>query len=111
MTIWLDAQLSPWLAQWISDNGYCQAVPLRELGLRDASDPDIFMKAREANVVVMTKDKDFVDLLHRHGPPPKVLWVTAGNTSNAAMAFILTKALAPALGLFHKGEQLVEITG
>jgi predicted nuclease of predicted toxin-antitoxin system len=35
------------------------------LGLRDASDPYIFLKAREADVVVMTKDKDFVDLLHK----------------------------------------------
>jgi predicted nuclease of predicted toxin-antitoxin system len=110
MTIWLDAQLSPWLAQWIKNNCQCQAVPLRELGLRDASDPYIFLKAREADVV-MTKDKDFVDLLHRHGPPPKVLWVTAGNTSNSAMAFILSKALTAALDLLHKGEQLVEITG
>jgi hypothetical protein len=31
----------------------------------------------------MTKDRDFVEMLQRLGPPPKVAWVTCGNTSNA----------------------------
>ena len=30
-------------------------------------DPDIFHKAREADTIVMTKDKDFVELLERPG--------------------------------------------
>ena len=40
MTLWLDAQLPPLLAAWINAQGWgIQAVAVREVGLRDASDP------------------------------------------------------------------------
>ncbi len=47
----------------------------------------------------MTKDADFVGLLERLGPPPQVLWVTCGNTSNARLRQILHTALPAALTL------------
>jgi predicted nuclease of predicted toxin-antitoxin system len=111
MTIWVDAQLSPALATWIREHAKVEAVALKELGLRDARDPEIFKQAREARAVVMTKDKDFVDLLYRHGPPPQVIWITAGNTSNDAMKKILSSALPAALEILRKGEVLVEVRG
>jgi predicted nuclease of predicted toxin-antitoxin system len=45
-----------------------------------------------------------------HGPPPQVLWVTLGNTSNAAMKGVLSRTLSRALDLLAGGEPLVEIT-
>ena len=66
MTLWLDAQLPPALARWISELPWgVDAVAVRELGLRDASDPEIFRQARAAGAVVMTKDRDFIRLLER----------------------------------------------
>ena len=109
MTIWVDAQLSPRIARWIAANFSLQTQPLREIGLRDAEDEDIFMAARAADVVVLTKDSDFVRLLERHGSPPKVLWLTCGNTSDAALQQILGQHLATALSLLGSGEDLVEI--
>ena len=47
-----------------------QAVPQRDLGLRDAEDEEIFQAAKAAGVVVLTKDADFRHLLDRFGPPP-----------------------------------------
>ena len=82
---------------------------MRELGLRDAADEDIFQAARESDAVVMTKDADFVILLERHGPPPAILWVTCGNTSNARLREILTEVLPDAIRLVGEGEPLVEI--
>ena len=38
MTIWIDAQLSPRIAKWIVDRFAIEAVPVREVGLRDAGD-------------------------------------------------------------------------
>uniref|UniRef100_UPI001B7FD9B0 DUF5615 family PIN-like protein n=1 Tax=Salisaeta longa TaxID=503170 RepID=UPI001B7FD9B0 len=43
---------------------------------------EIFQAAREANVIVMSKDSAFLNLLGRHGPPPSVIWITCRNTSN-----------------------------
>jgi predicted nuclease of predicted toxin-antitoxin system len=77
--------------------------------LRDAEDEEIFQAARRENTIVMTKDGDFVLLLDRLGPPPQVIWVTCGNTSNARLKEILTNTLPKALELLRSGEQLVEI--
>ena len=83
MTIWLDAQSSPLLAAWLNWKFDVQAVPVRDLGLRDAEDEEIFRAAKLAGVVILTKDADFPRLLDRFGPPPQVLWLTpSGNTSN-----------------------------
>ncbi len=109
MTIWVDAQLSPQIASWISANFPVTAQPLRELGLRDSEDDAIFAAARTADVFVLTKDSDFVRLLEQHGSPPKILWLTCGNTSNAALQKILGQHLSTALGLLAGGEDLVEI--
>ena len=85
------------------------AVPVREVGLRDAEDAEIFAAAKEAAVMVMTKDSDFVDLLRRHGPPPQVVWLRCGNTSNARLRQILGQALPAVLPMLAEGEPLVEI--
>ena len=108
--IWIDAQLSPVLARWIRETFRIEAQAVRDLGLRNAKDPVIFKAAREAGVVVMSKDEDFRLLVERLGPPPQVLWVTCGNTSNARLREILTKNLPTASELLQRGEPLVEIS-
>jgi len=109
MKIWVDAQLSPRTARWIAAHFPVEAAPLRELNLRDAGDEDIFAAARAANAIVLTKDSDFVRLLEQHGSPPKILWLTCGNTSEAALQQILSQHLSTALVLLEGGEDLVEI--
>lgn len=109
MIIWIDAQLSPAIAKWINDSFPVQAVALRELGLRDASDRQIFDAAKQAGVVVMTKDRDFIELVSRYGSPPQVIWLTCGNTSNVRLKQILAFTLSKAIDLLSDGESLVEI--
>ncbi|MGM0577127.1 MAG: DUF5615 family PIN-like protein [Myxococcota bacterium] len=109
MTLWLDAQLSPALVATLSAELGVDAVAVRDLGLRDARDPEIWARARKAHAVVMTKDRDFVQLLEQHGPPPQVLWVTCGNTSNAHMHELLRRVGPKAIDLLGQGEPLVEI--
>ena len=109
MRIWVDAQMSPAIATWISSNYAVIAVAIRDLGLRDAKDKEIFEAARQEKAVVMTKDSDFVLLLDKLGPPPQIIWVTCGNTSNARLKEVLTNTLPKALDLLNLGEKLVEI--
>lgn len=109
MIIWLDAQLPPTLAAWITATFAIEARAVRDLGLRDAKDLSIFQAARTARAVVLTKDSDFVEMLRRLGPPPKVMWVTCGNTSNARLREILIRRLPAAITQLESGENLVEI--
>ena len=110
MILWIDAQISPALAPWITGEFGVEAYSVRYLGLRDAEDGAIFRAAREAGAVVLTKDSDFVLLLQQHGSPPQVLWVTLGNTSNARLKEVLQHTFRPALDLLRRGEPLVEIS-
>ncbi len=111
MTIWIDAQLSPGLATWITNTFGISSLAVRDLGLREAKDFPIFQAAREADAIVLTKDADFPHLLNQHGPPPKVLWLTCGNTSNQNVRKILSTTLSSALKLLETGEAIVELTG
>jgi predicted nuclease of predicted toxin-antitoxin system len=111
MTIWIDAHLSPAIATWIKSKFGIEAVALRDLGLRDAEDPEIFEAAKAQNAIVMTKDSDFVDLVERLGSPPQIIWLTCGNTSNIRLRQILSEMLPRALELLAAGETLVEIGG
>lgn len=111
MIVWTDAHLSPKLAPWLQATFDVAATPLRELGLREAEDAAIFEAGRAAGAVIMTKDSDFVDLLTRHGSPPQVVWITCGNTSNAALRIILADAWPRIVGALATGEPLVEISG
>ena len=57
----------------------------------------------------MTKDSDFVSLLDRFDTPPKIIWLTCGNTSNSNLKIILSKTLQDAIALLDNGEEIVEI--
>jgi predicted nuclease of predicted toxin-antitoxin system len=111
MTIWIDAQLPPAIATWVSSTFGVTALALRDIGLRDAEDPEIFEAAKAQGVIFMTKDSDFVDLADRFGSPPQIIWLTCGNTSNAQLREILSATLPQALELLRSGETLVEISG
>ena len=95
---------------WLNERFGAEAYSVRWLGYRDASDEAIFAAAREAGAVVMTKDRDFLNLLDIHGPPPTVIWITMGNTSNAHMRAVLDRVFAQALVSLRAGESIVEIT-
>ncbi|MCC7312248.1 MAG: DUF5615 family PIN-like protein [Sulfuritalea sp.] len=109
MKFWVDAQLPPALAAWLSERYGVEAVSLRDLGMRDATDGEIFDAARQAGVVIMSKDSDFVDLVSRHGMPPQLLWVTCGNVTNRKLQTVFDKTFAEALSALSGGQPIVEI--
>jgi predicted nuclease of predicted toxin-antitoxin system len=110
MILWIDAQLSPKLAPWITDTiAGIDAYSVRYIGLRDAKDLVIFMAAREANAIVVTKDRDFVAPLEQYGAPPKIIWLTCGNTSNAKVRENFLSTLPQALALLQGEEVLVQV--
>src|SRR6266508_1954803 len=61
--LWIDAQLSPALARWMSETFGITLHAVRDVGLRDAKDLPIFHAARAAGAVLMSNDSDVVLLL------------------------------------------------
>ena len=110
MKVWIDAQLPPALAAWLREAFGLDAHAVRDIGLRDAADEVIFQAAPTASAVVVTKDADFAALVERLGPPPRIVWVTCGNTTNIRLREIFGRAWPDARALLEKGEPLVEIS-
>ena len=106
---WLDAQLPPLLASWLAATMGIEAVAIRDLGLRDTSDVEIFEAARSKAAIPISKDADFVGLVERRGVPPQLLWVTCGNSSNARMKKLFSVGFPAAIQLLTSGAPIVEL--
>ena len=109
MKFWVDAQLPPQLAGWLSAEFGVDAKSLRDLGLRDACDLEIFQQARNSGIVLISKDSDFVELVSRFGTPPQLLWVTCGNVTNRRLQTVFTRAGETAINLLAEAQAIVEI--
>ena len=109
MILWLDNQLPPALASWMRATCDVECVPIRNLDLQRASDIDIFLAARVAGAVVVTKDADFAALVGQHGSPPQVVLITCGNTSNARLREVVQSGWDAVRMMLERGEPLVEL--
>ena len=81
--LWLDMQLSPQLAKWIFKTFAIKATSSYVLLYNTTQDEEIFIRAKESgNVIIITKDKDFLDIQARLSPPPKIIFLKMGNCSD-----------------------------
>ena len=66
-----------------------EAKQVRELGIENYSDIEIWKFAKENNYTIVTFDGDFYDLSNLKGYPPKVIWLRFGNTRTDYIADLL----------------------
>lgn len=98
MTIWLDANISPAIATFITENFGIPCFHINSLPVDITDDMAIYNAAKkEANVIITTKDYDFVLLQDRLAAPPKIIWLTFGNTPNSVVKEKLNLHLVEAL--------------
>lgn len=109
MIAWLDGQLPPALARWLTNRFGIVAFAIRELGLREASDREIFDAARQASATIISKDADFVALVQRFGPPPSLIWLTCGNVTNSRLQFVFESSFDRVKALLDSGIAIVEL--
>lgn len=110
MTFWLDAQLPPSLAAWLGSHFKIIVKPLREIGLRDAEDPELLAAAeRFGNIVILTKDSGFVDLARQAASSTQMVWLRCGNLSNRELEQWLTTRFQRALDAIMLGDRVVEL--
>ena len=55
---------------------------VKQLGLTDVSDVEIWNFSKRNNYTIITFDSDFIDIASLHGSPPKIIWLRFGNASN-----------------------------
>lgn len=103
----VDANLPPWLAKRFSDRGHQGEHVIDKLGA-NASDRALLQRAREKNGVIVTKDRDFLQLIDE--PPPYILWIRGGNVSNRKLHELFEQNYDAATKAFNDCEPIFEIS-
>ena len=83
---------------------------MREIGLRDANDAEIWRYAVQQQAAIITKDEDFAERCFYNRDQPVIVWLRIGNTSNQALLgwFVL---LWPAImRRIELGDRLIEVS-
>lgn len=90
MKLLFDQNISFRLIQKIEDI-FPNSKQVRELGLEDSTDIEIFNFAKRNEYTIVTFDSDFFDLNTLYGLPPKIIWLRTGNTTTSNLEALLRR--------------------
>jgi predicted nuclease of predicted toxin-antitoxin system len=88
-----DENLSPKLPALIGDQ-FPSSRHVRDVGLRGATDQNIWNFAPGADFTIVTKHDDFRGLSLLRGAPPKVIWLVIGNCTTPEILQVLMENVA-----------------
>ncbi len=108
MKLIVDAQLPPSLAAALRQAG-CDAVAVREIGLREAKDGAIWQYALQNNAAILTKDEDFAERCMASSHAPVVVWLRIGNATNPELLGWFMPLLPSMLARIQAGDSLIEL--
>jgi predicted nuclease of predicted toxin-antitoxin system len=70
-------------------SNFPEAKQIRQLGIENYSDIEIWKYAKENKFTIVTFDADFFDLSNFKGHPPKIIWLRFGNTRTDFLADLI----------------------
>lgn len=106
---WLvDAQLPPALARMLEAAGL-PAEHVEDLGMRHASDSDIWDYSILQSCIVVTKDEDFANRASFAKSAPVIVWLRVGNCSRRALLNWFAPLLPDLIKRIESGEGLIEV--
>jgi len=103
-----DQNLSPRLRRLLADV-YEGCAHVRDLGMAESLDTEIWRYAAEHGFTVVTKDSDFLQRSLTLGFPPKVVWLRIGNCSVAESAQLLREKYIR-IRYFHESPDAAVLT-
>ncbi len=80
MKLLFDQNISFRLLKQIIDL-FPESKQVRELGLENSTDSEIFEYAKRNDYAIVTFDSDFCDLNIMKGSPIKIIWIRIGNVT------------------------------
>ena len=105
-----DQNLAPRLVGLVAAD-FPGSLHVRDLDLHAATDAEVLRVAAERDLVIVTKDKDFADIVTARGGGPKVLWLMLGNVSTDEIAESIRRAAASIGRLLDDSSvQVVQVT-
>jgi predicted nuclease of predicted toxin-antitoxin system len=104
----VDNQLPPALARFIQIEFKLRAVHVIGVGLRDASDAEIWSYVSKSDSVLISKDEDFVNMVLQL-PTAKLIWIRFGNCRKAFLLDQFRRMWSRILERLESGDRLIEI--
>jgi predicted nuclease of predicted toxin-antitoxin system len=109
--IWLDTQISPIIAKWMTEYTGIVFKSSYILSLNTLTDTAIYEKAKAAgNVIIISKDADFHELISRLGSPPKLINLKKGSSDNRLLWEFLKPNINHAINILASSDvDIVEL--
>ncbi|GAB5465061.1 MAG: hypothetical protein Kapaf2KO_04970 [Candidatus Kapaibacteriales bacterium] len=107
MRFLVDAQISPKFAKWLDSISGIEGRSLAFYSLQFSDDIDIFNFALENDFIIISKDRDFLELNILYGGPPKIVLLETGNTSTRFLIDLFSEKIGDIKILLINNDVLV----
>jgi predicted nuclease of predicted toxin-antitoxin system len=104
----LDQQLPPAAGGWLRQRGH-EAEHVRDIGLRDAADEEIWRRAVSDDASILSKDEDFASRRKSVTVGPSIIWLRCGNVSTKALIDLLTREWSAIEAELERGATVIEV--
>ena len=108
MKFFVDNQLPPALARFITEDLRGEALHVGDIGLREGTDAQVWAYASENDFVLGSKDDDFVTLYSKT-PSARLLWIRIGNCRRVFLLKVFSEQWQRLLSRFESGDRFVEL--
>ena len=108
MKLLIDNQLPLELAVFLRQRGH-ECTHVRDVGLDEASDLEVWTRACDEGSIVVSKDEDLTALANRPGDTGRLIWVRLGNCRNAALIEAFNRIHDELVRAFESGQRIVEV--
>jgi predicted nuclease of predicted toxin-antitoxin system len=108
MRFLVDAQLPPALARFLEAQGH-EARAVREVGLREADDTEIWAFAQRDAWILVTKDEDFPERTINSRSGPQIVWLRIGNSTKRVLLAWFEPLLPCVVRELAAGHRIVEV--
>lgn len=108
MNFLVDNQLPPALARFIQTEFELPAIHVIDLGLRDASDAEIWSYVSKSNSILISKDEDFATMVLQL-PTATLIWIRVGNCRKTFLLDLFRQMWSRILERLESGDHLIEI--
>ena len=107
MKLLIDQQLPPMLAEWLRGQGM-DARHVREIGLKDRTDPEIWNQSIRDGAVIISRDSDFA-LFARQDLRGRLIWLRIGNCRNPQLIEIFESLWPRIVERLNSNERIIEV--
>ena len=108
MKFLVDSQLPPALARFLSSRGV-DCIHVLDVDLASASDRTIWKYALLMNLIIISKDEDFLHMVNTSASEGRFVWIRVGNCSKRKLLADVESVWPKIEARLQAGERIVEL--